>query len=99
MTNGDLIERLRGALGPRGVLTAPDEVAAHVVDWRGAHRGTTPCVLRPASTAEVAAAVGLCHEAGVALVPQGGNTGLCGGAVPDASGRQLVLSTSRLLDR
>jgi FAD/FMN-containing dehydrogenase len=96
MTTEDLLARLRQALGPRGVLTAPDEVAPYVVDWRGAHRGTTPAVLRPASTAEVATAVGLCHAAGVALVPQGGNTGLCGGAVPDASGRQLVLSTARL---
>ena len=58
--------------------------------------GPTAAVLRPASTAEVAAAVRLCHEAGVALVPQGGNTGLCGGAVPDSSGDQVVLSLGRM---
>lgn len=94
-----LLDVLTTALGPAGVLTAadsPDDVAGHVVDWRGAHRGTTPAVLRPGSTADVAAAVRLCHEAGVALVPQGGNTGLCGGCIPDASGSQLVLWLGRM---
>jgi len=53
-------------------------------------------VLRPGTTEEVAAAVRLCAQAGVALVPQGGNTGLCGGSIPDASGAQMVLSLTRL---
>jgi FAD/FMN-containing dehydrogenase len=53
-------------------------------------------VVRPGSTEEVAAVVGLCREAGVAVVPQGGNTGLCGGAVPDATGRQVVVSLTRM---
>ena len=94
-----LLDALTTALGPAGVLTAaasPDDVAGHVVDWRGAHRGSTPAVLRPGSTADVATAVRLCHEAGVALVPQGGNTGLCGGCVPDGSGSQLVLWLGRM---
>jgi len=94
-----LLDELTTLLGPAGVLTAadsPDDVAGHVVDWRGACRGTTPAVLRPGTTAEVAAAVRLCHDAGVALVPQGGNTGLCGGGIPDASGSQLVLWLDRM---
>ena len=91
-----LLDDLRSLLGPAGVLTDPTDVAAYCSDWRGAHRGATPAVLRPASTAEVAAAVRLCHDARVALVPQGGNTGLCGGAVPDSSGEQLVLSLGRM---
>ncbi|WP_343899179.1 FAD-binding oxidoreductase, partial [Nocardioides aquaticus] len=94
-----LLDALTTALGSAGVLTAaasPDDVAGHVVDWRGAHRGSTPAVLRPGSTADVATAVRLCHEAGVALVPQGGNTGLCGGCVPDGSGSQLVLWLGRM---
>ena len=91
-----LLDDLRSLLGPAGVLTGAADVEAHCVDWRGAYRGSAAAVLRPASTAEVAAAVRLCHEAGVALVPQGGNTGLCGGAVPDSSGEQVVLSLGRM---
>jgi FAD/FMN-containing dehydrogenase len=91
-----LLDDLRSALGPAGVLTDPADVEAHCVDWRGAHRGRAAAVLRPASTAEVAKTVRLCHDAGVAVVPQGGNTGLCGGAVPDATGDQVVLSLGRM---
>jgi len=93
-----LLDSLRGELGPAGVLTDPADLASYVEDWTGTHRGTSPAVLRPGTTAEVAAAVRLCHEAGVALVPQGGNTGLARGGVPDESGDQLVLSLSRLRD-
>ncbi len=93
-----LLDALRVELGPAGVLTDPADLASYAEDWTGTHRGSTPAVLRPGSTAEVAAAVRLCHEAGVALVPQGGNTGLAAGAVPDPSGDQLVLSLSRLRD-
>ncbi len=91
-----LLDTLRDELGPAGVLTDPADLASYVEDWTGTLRGSTPAVLRPGSTAEVAAAVRLCHEAGVPLVPQGGNTGLAGGGVPDSSGHQLVLSLSRL---
>ena len=96
MDPSHLIDRLRAELGPAGVVTDPAEVAAYCSDRRGAHRGTAGAVLRPGSTTEVATVVRLCHEAGVALVPQGGNTGLCGGAVPDASGTQVVLSLGRM---
>ena len=95
LPNG-LLDRLREALGPVGVLTAPEDVAPYAGDWTGTLHGRTPAVLRPSSTAEVAAAVRLCSEAGVAVVPQGGNTGLCGGAVPDDSGTQVVLSLGRM---
>jgi FAD/FMN-containing dehydrogenase len=91
-----LLARLREALGPAGVLTEPDDLASYVEDWTGTYRGSAAAVLRPASTDAVAAAVRLCHEAGVALVPQGGNTGLAGGSVPDSSGDQVVLSLSRM---
>jgi FAD/FMN-containing dehydrogenase len=91
-----VLDSLRSALGQRGVLTAREDVAPYLVDWRSAYRGDARAVLRPASTAEVSSVVRLCHDAGVPLVPQGGNTGLCGGAVPDASGKQLVLSLGRM---
>jgi FAD/FMN-containing dehydrogenase len=91
-----LLDRLRTAVGDAHVLTEPDDVAAYTTDWRGAYAGRPAAVVRPGSTAEVAAVVTAAHEAGVALVPQGGNTGMCGGAVPDDSGNQLVVSLTRM---
>jgi FAD/FMN-containing dehydrogenase len=89
----DLTARLRDVVGPAGVVEDP---TGFLTDWRGAYSGTAAAVVRPGSTDEVAAVVALCRDLGVAVVPQGGNTGLCGGAVPDASGRQVVLSLTRM---
>src|SRR6185436_7824456 len=69
----DLIEKLRARLGPAGLLTDPADTDPYCEDWRRLYHGRTPAVLRPASTAEVADAVRLCAEAGVPIVPQGGN--------------------------
>lgn len=96
MITNDLLPQLRAALGAGGVLTDPYDVAPYVADWTGAFVGTAAAVVRPVDTAGVAAAVRLCGEAGVSIVPQGGNTGLVGGAVPDASGAQVVLTLSRM---
>ncbi len=92
----ELIEALRAALGPRGILTDPSDTAPYCEDWRRLYRGRTPAVLRPATTAEVAAAVRLCAAHGVAIVPQGGNTSMVGGAAVSEDGSQIVLSLSRL---
>ncbi len=91
-----LLDALRAALGPAGLLTGPADTAAYVEDWRRLYRGRTPAVVRPADTAQVATVIRLCAEAGVPVVPQGGNTSMVGGATPDADGRQLVLSLARL---
>ena len=91
-----LLDRLRAALGPAGLLTDPADTAAYVEDWRRLYRGRTPAVVRPADTAQVAEVIRLCAAAGVAVVPQGGNTSMVGGATPDADGRQIVLSLARL---
>jgi FAD/FMN-containing dehydrogenase len=88
---------LRGlvaAVGPEHVLTDPSVTAGHAVDWTGRFRGATPAVVRPGSSGEVAAVVGVAREEGLALVPQGGNTGLVGGSVPLAG--EVVVSTARL---
>jgi len=91
-----LLERLAALLGPRGCVADIDQMRPYAVDQREFYHGAPLAVLRPESTAQVAAAVRECAAAGVAIVPQGGNTGLCGGSVPDASGRQVVLSLSRM---
>jgi len=89
-------ERLTAAVGPNGYLDAAADTEAFAIDARELYHGRTPLVLRPGSTEDVAAVMRLCHEAGVAVVPQGGNTGYCGGATPDESGEQVILSLGRM---
>ncbi len=86
---------LRALLGDPHVLTGAD-AESYLVDWRGRYRGDALAVARPADAQQVAQVVALCARHGVAIVPQGGNTGLCGGATPDASGAALLLSLRRL---
>jgi len=88
--------QLAGIVGLTNVLTDDADIAPFVTDWRGRYRGAAQCVVRPGNTAEVAAVVKACAEAGVPLVPQGGNTSLCGAATPDEAGRAVVISLSRL---
>ena len=96
-TPGDLIDALRAALGADHVLTADrHDLTGFEQDWRRRARGRALAVARPGTTDEVAAVVRACATAGVSLVPQGGNTGLVVGSVPDDSGRQVVLSLQRL---
>ncbi|MFC7492647.1 MULTISPECIES: FAD-binding oxidoreductase [unclassified Nocardioides] len=90
----DLIDRLHAALGDGAVLTHTDDVAPYVADWTGRFRGAAVAVVRPADTEQVAAVVRICAEVGVAVVPQGGNTGLAGGATPQ--GGEVVLSLERM---
>ena len=89
------LQALKARLGDAGLLVDGD-LSAYETDWRKRYPGRALAVARPASTDEVAAVVRWCGEHGVALVPQGGNTGLVGGSTPDDSGRQLVLSLSRM---
>jgi FAD/FMN-containing dehydrogenase len=91
-----LSDRLSGLVGAAHVLTDPADIAPFVTDWRGRYRGAAQCVVRPGNTAEVAAVVKACAEAGVPIVPQGGNTSLCGAATPDGEGRAVVLCLGRL---
>jgi FAD/FMN-containing dehydrogenase len=90
-----LLDELRTALGPAHVLTEGD-LSAWELDWRKRWRGKALAVLRPGSTADVAAAVRIAASHGASIVPQGGNTGLVGGGVPDGSGTQLLLSLTRM---
>lgn len=83
-------------LGPRGVITDPDVIAPWLTDWRGRWTGRSAAILAPDSTEDVAATVALARDLGVALVPQGGNSSMVGGATPPEDGRALILSTRRL---
>ena len=91
-----LLSTLRAIVGETNVLTSDADVAPYVTDWRDRYHGRARAVVRPGTTAEVAAVVRCCAEHGVPIVPQGGNTGLCGGATPHESGAEIVVSLARL---
>ena len=90
------VERIRRALGPASCLEAPDAVAPFLEDHRRLYRGAAPLVACPSSTAQVAEVLQICNELGVGVVPQGGNTGYCGGATPGEAGNEIVLALRRL---
>eukprot|EP01036_Dinobryon_divergens_P045078 gene45078-60183_t len=90
-----LLDTLRAIVGPTHVITEGD-LTAWEQDWRRRVRGKALAVVRPANTQEVAAVVKACAAVGTAIVPQGGNTGLAVGSIPDDSGTQVVLSLQRL---
>ena len=91
-----LVSRLAAIVGRNGLITDRAQLEPFETEWRGRYKGKARLVVRPANTDEVAAVVKLCAAEGVAIVPQGGNTGLCEGATPDASGEQVVLSLARM---
>lgn len=91
-----VLEDLVAAVGHMGHVHEVADLDRYLVDVRGAHRGQAALVLKPATVQEVASLVRICGAAGIPLVPQGGNTGLCGGATPDASGKAVVLSLERM---
>ena len=92
----ELIVGLSAIVGPDQVLTDAADLAPYLTDWRGRYTGAARALVKPADTAEVAAVVRLCADLGIPLVPQGGNTGLCGGATPDGEGRAVLVNLSRL---
>ena len=90
------IKALAAIVGEKHILTGEDDTAAYTTDWRRQYRGAAEAVVRPAATADVSAVVRLCAQARVAIVPQGGNTGLAGGSVPTGNQPEIVLSLGRM---
>ncbi len=91
-----LVETVRQRFGKKVVTTDAETIMPWLSDWRGRYHGEAPALLSPGSRDEVAAIVGLAHAHGVALVPQGGNTGMVGGATPPTDGSALILSLRRM---
>jgi len=85
----ELMARIAALLGPSGLVTEPASMAPYLEEERGLFHGNAPVVARPATVAELAEVVALCAQQGIGVVPQGGNTGLCGGASPDG---QILVS-------
>jgi FAD/FMN-containing dehydrogenase len=91
-----LIDQLAAIVGSGNVLTDMRDMKPYLSDWRRQYSGVAECVIRPGSTDEVSRVVSLCARDHIALVPQGGNTGLCGGSVPSGDRRQILLSLTRM---
>jgi FAD/FMN-containing dehydrogenase len=91
-----LVETMTGRFGPKAVLSDPADVAPWLTDWRGRWTGASAAILQPGSTEEVAALVATAAELEVAIVPQGGNTSMVGGATPPADGSALIVSLRRM---
>jgi FAD/FMN-containing dehydrogenase len=89
----DLYEQLAARLGPKGFATDAETLAPYLKEWRGRFQGATPFLALPASSDEVADVVRLCAASGAAITPQGGNTGLVGGQIPDG---EVLLSLKRM---
>jgi FAD/FMN-containing dehydrogenase len=92
----NFIAALARIVGAKNVLSGENDTAPYTTDWRRQYRGTAVAVVRPATTAEVSVVVRLCAEAGVAIVPQGGNTGLSGASVPTGKQREIVVALARM---
>ena len=96
MNDQELIAQLEKILGKEHVITQTSDLQAYLVDWRKRYQGQAIAAVRPANTQEVSEVVKLCAANQIAMVPQGGNTGMCGGATPNSSGRQIVITMQRM---
>ncbi|MFN5542076.1 MAG: FAD-binding oxidoreductase [Betaproteobacteria bacterium] len=95
-TAATLVDDIKKIVGVHAVLTTPADTAPYLTDWRRSYTGTALAVVRPANTNEVAEVVKRCVATNTPIVPQGGNTSMVGGSVPDATGRAIVLSLNRM---
>lgn len=92
----EAIAQIKNLLGQGGYLDQPQDMQPYLTSWRNGWTGKAPLIALPNSTEQVAALVAFCHKNKIAMVPQGGNTGLVGGSIPSADGDQLVINLSRL---
>ena len=91
-----LLDQLETLVGPRGFTADADTLAPWLTDWRGRYHGKAAALISPANAEEVAAVVRLCADQGIAIVPQGGNTSMVGGATPSPDGDAILLSLRRM---
>ncbi|PPR10043.1 MAG: putative FAD-linked oxidoreductase [Alphaproteobacteria bacterium MarineAlpha11_Bin1] len=91
-----ILDLLHSVVGDAGIITDANDKAPYLNDERGYYSGSTPMIVRPASTAEVSKIISICNESQTPVVPQGGNTGLCGGATPYEHGGEILLSLTRM---
>ena len=92
------LDQLKAVVGPAGFRETANDLEPYLTEWRGLFRGHTPLMLLPTTTAQVSEILRICNAAGTGVVPQGGNTGLAGGAIPGLAGEgpQILLGAGRL---
>lgn len=95
MTRDEALDRIRALLGPKGIVPE-SETTPFLTEWRDKFEGKAALIVRPANKEEVSAVLKLAHEAGIGVVPQGGNTGLVGGQIPSLDGQEILLNLSRM---
>jgi FAD/FMN-containing dehydrogenase len=91
-------EQFRDIVGPAGLVTEADRLSAHLTEWRGLFEGRAALLVAPANTAQTAAVLRICRDRGIGVVPQGGNTGLAGGAIPNSRRErpEIIVSAHRM---
>ncbi|SFI65506.1 FAD/FMN-containing dehydrogenase [Bosea sp. OK403] len=94
--SSEILDQMSAIVGAKNVITDADAMVPYLKEWRDLFRGKAQAIVRPASTEEVVALVKLAAATGTTLVPQGGNTGLVGGQIPVAEGREIILSLQRM---
>ena len=92
----NFINQLSTVLEKKYILTQDDEKTPYLTDWRKRFTGKALAIVLPSNSHEVADIIKLCSEHQISIVPQGGNTGFCGGATPDSSGKQIILNLKRM---
>ncbi len=96
MNHSEFISHCQSIVGNAYVLVDPNDQAPYLSDWRNRYHGKALAVLLPKTTEEVAKIVKACDQASISIVPQGGNTSMCGAATPNDSGQQIVLNLKRM---
>ena len=96
MNHSDLIAHCQTVLGSAYVLLNPQDQAPYLTDWRNRYHGKALAVLLPKTADELAQIVRACNQARISIVPQGGNTSMCGAATPNDSGQQVVVNLKRM---
>jgi FAD/FMN-containing dehydrogenase len=90
------IDKIAAIVGPQGIITDQKDIDPYTRDWRGRYHGKTFLVVQPGSTEEVSQVVKFCAANQIAIVPQGGNTGLCGASVPRENGHEIIINLKRM---
>jgi len=96
--SNSILEQFREIVGPAGLVRETEQLAPHLIEWRGLYQGRASLLLAPADTAQVAAILRICRDRGIGVVPQGGNTGLAGGAIPHSTAEraEIIVSPRRM---
>ena len=93
---GEILDQLKAIVGPKNYIDDALKMDSYLSDWRNQFHGTSPLILKPLNTQMVSEILALCNENHIAVVPQGGNTGLVGGSVPDDSGLEVVVCLEKM---